>query len=159
MGERYGLRVIPSRELVAYYAEQVGRAFSGVDVLGGLVLIVILVGLADTLIAAVLERRRHLAAIRAVGVSARQVEHLVVVEGILVALTGLALALAGGILLGVLWAKATFPSLLGWALELHIPYARLAGGMAAALSVALAASLLPARMAGKLDPSVALRYD
>jgi putative ABC transport system permease protein len=159
LARKYDLSVISSRELVSHYADQVRQAFGGVDVLGGLILVVIVVGLGDTLIAAVLERRRYFAAVRAVGVSGRQLGSLIVSEGVLIAVAGFGLALCGGLALGVLWTKATFPSLLGWALELHIPYGRIAIGACMVFAVALLASLIPANRAARVDPSVALRYD
>jgi hypothetical protein len=36
------------------------------------------------------------------------------------------LALAAGLGLGAMWVRQTFPHLLGWALDIHVPYARIA---------------------------------
>src|SRR5207237_996815 len=92
-GPRPWSRAASSRELVDYYADQVRRAFRGVNVLAGLILIIILVALADTLAGDVLERTRELGMLRAIGIAARHVRRMVVVEALLLALLGLALAL------------------------------------------------------------------
>src|SRR5207237_54157 len=76
LGRRYGLRILSSRELVDYYADQVRRAFRGVNVLAGLILIIILVALADTLAGDVLERTRELGMLRAIGIAARHVRRI-----------------------------------------------------------------------------------
>src|SRR5205814_416247 len=64
----YDLRILSARELIGYYAAQVGRAFAPLHVLSATVLLVTLLGVADTLLAAVLGRTRELGAARAVGI-------------------------------------------------------------------------------------------
>ena len=159
LGRRYGLRILSSRELVDYYADQVRRAFRGVNVLAGLILIIILVALADTLAGDVLERTRELGMLRAIGIAARHVRRMVVVEALLLALLGLALALVGGLSLGIIWVRATFRYLLGWMLSTHVPVMQLVAGIAATLLVSLVAALLTGRRAAALEPVTALRYE
>lgn len=159
LGRTHGLRILSSGEMVKYWAAQVRRAFAGVYVLGGMVLLVVLVGMADTLAAGVVERTRHLGAIRAVGVDRWQLGRMVLAEAAVLALLGILLAVVAGLALGVLWVKATFPYLLGWVLELHIPFRQAVLGALLTLAVCLSAALLPARYAARLNPAVALRYE
>jgi putative ABC transport system permease protein len=158
-GRRYRLQVLSAGELLDYWAVQVRRAFAFLNILAILVLVVILLGMADTLAAGVADRMRELGVMRAVGVRRRNVRLIVVLEAITLGLIGIALGGAAGVALGALWVKGTFPQLLGWALEFHFPYAQ--GVLAAVLTlgVCVVAAALPARQAARLEPAAALRYE
>jgi len=158
-GSQYRLRILLWAEFVEYCAGQVHRAFSGVRVLAGLVLLVVLVGMADTLGAGVAERTRELGAIRSMGVQRRHLGRMVFIEGLAIGALGFMLAIAGGLALGTLWVKTTFPYLLGWVLQIHIPYAHAAIVALMTLAVCLGAAVIPARSAGRLEPATALRHE
>lgn len=156
---RYRLRFYAAGEMVAYWVEEVRRAFAGVRVFWGLVFVALLAGLADTLVAGLIQRIRELGMARAVGVRRWQLQRMVVVEGII--LGGLGLVLAGlmGISLGALWVNETFPYLLGWDLKLYLPYRHIVILVAMTVAVCLAAALGPARRVARLEPAAALRYE
>ncbi len=119
---------------------------------GGLGLVLASVGLYGVVAYSVSRRTREVGIRMAIGAGRGDVLRLVVREGmVLVAVglvLGLAAALAGGQLLGGLL----------YGIEPHDPLTFLA--VAAVLAaVALAANLLPARRATRVDPMVALRYE
>ena len=159
LGPGYGLRIVASRDLIDYFATQVRRAFAPLDVLAALLLFVLLIGLADTLAASVLERQRDLAIIRTIGARRSFLRRATAVEAMGLVLPGLLLAVAVGFSLGIMWVRQTFPSLLGWALETHVPYAQIGLVCGATLAVCWLAGLLPARQAAALEPAVALRSE
>jgi len=159
LGPDYDLRILSAGELIGYYAEQVGRAFAPLRVLAATVLLVTLLGVADTLLAAVLGRTRELGTARAVGIRRAPLVCMIFVEALLLGGLGLALAVASGVGLATLWVNETLPYLLGWVLELHLPYQEVP--VLAALTVAMAgvAAALPARRAARLEPGLALRQE
>ena len=159
LGRRYSLKVLSLGELIQWFVTQVRRAFGGIYVLAGIVLLVVLVGVADTLAAAVFERTRDLGVLRATGVQRTSIGRMVLMEGLFLGTLGLVLAGATGISLGALWVEATFPSLLGWTLEFHIPYGP--GALIGALSliVCAVAAMIPGWRAARLEPAVALQYE
>jgi putative ABC transport system permease protein len=159
LGMTYGLRIVSASDLIDYFAAQVRRAFAPLDVLAALLLFVLLLGLADTLAASVLERKRDLATIRTLGARRAVLRRAVVVEGIGLGIPGLFLALVAGLGLGTIWVRQTFPALLGWSLETHVPYAQIGIVCAATLGVCWLAGLLPARRAAALNPAEALRHE
>lgn len=159
LGVTYGLRIVPATELIEYFAVQVRRAFAPLDVLAALLLFVLLLGLADTLAANVLERSGELAVTRMLGARRAVVRRAVMVEGIALGLPGVLLAIVTGTLLGAVWVRQTFPLLLGWALETHVPYKQVAMVCGAALLVSWLAGLVPARRASRLAPAALLRAE
>ena len=159
LGERYQLNVRSLRAQIDWFAEQVRRAFGGLHILAGLVLIVVLVGVGDALVAGTLERTRELGIARAVGLRRRTLGGMVLLEAVALAVLGLVLAWALGMGLGFMWVKWTFPSLLGWTLSLHVPFKEAAAIGMGTVAVALAAAYVPAGRAVRLDAVVALRAE
>lgn len=159
LGRTYGLRILSSGGLLDFFREQVHRAFAPIDVLAILVLLVVLLGLADTLVASVADRTREFGMMRAVGIQRRYLRRIVVAEAAVHGGVGLLLAIVVGLGLGVLWVEQTFAYLLGWALELYVPFAGLAFVFLATAVVCYAAAIVPARRAAGLVPADALRYE
>ncbi len=107
----------------------------------------------STLSMGVAERSRTLAMLRAVGAVRGQIAGLVVIEGLLLALLGVAI----GVPLGWLWIKLLALKFN----QLFTAGAVLSGsgmilGVGGSLLTALAASLLPARLATRVDPLEAM---
>jgi putative ABC transport system permease protein len=159
LGPTYGLRILSPGELIEYYATQVRRAFAPLHVLAATVMLVTLLGMADTLVAGILERTRELGVLRALGVRRRYLARTVILEALLLGGSGFVLALTSGLALAVLWVKGTLPYLLGWVLELHVPYRQVPMLAAIIAAVALGAAVLPARRAARLLPEVAIRQE
>jgi putative ABC transport system permease protein len=159
IGTKHHVRILDVPELIAWFTEQARRAFASLHVLGALVLIVVLVGVGDSLAAGVLERTRDLGVVRALGARRRVLGHIVVAEAVMLALLGVALATVLGLGLGLMWVKATFPALIGWTLSLHLPSLEATIVIMGALAVCLMAAHVPARRAAHLDPVVALRTE
>src|SRR5262249_54563121 len=122
IGRRYHVRVLRIDELVAWFSEQVRRAFAGLNVLAALALVVVMVGVGDTLAAGTIERTRELGIVRAIGLRRRALGLVVAGEALIIGLLGVFLAIAFGLGLGLLWVVWTFPALLGWTLSLHLPW-------------------------------------
>jgi putative ABC transport system permease protein len=158
-GALYSLRVLSSGELMRYFSAQVQRAFAVIPILAGLVLLVVLVGMADTLAADVAERRQELGVGRAIGLKRRDLYTMVMIESVAICAVGLVLAAGCGFALAMFWVDATFTHLLGWSLELHVPVLQLLLASAVTLLVCILAALTPARDAARTAPALALRYE
>jgi len=159
IGAAYDLRILTAGELIGYYAEQVDRAFAPLGVLAATVLVVTLLGVAETLLTAVLGRTRELGTARAMGVRRASLVSMVFVEALCLGALGVGLAIVSGLGLASVWVNQTLPSLLGWIVDLHLPYREIP--VLAVLTVALAgaAAMLPAYRAAGLKPSLALREE
>jgi putative ABC transport system permease protein len=125
------------------------QGFMGVGLLAG----VAALGTLST--RAVVERRRQIGVLRALGFTARAVSVGLLVESAVVALLGAVLGV--GIGLFVAQNTVTFLGSVNPELRFSIPWDQLALVVLVSLGAALLMTLLPARQAGKLTPAEALR--
>jgi len=136
----------------------------------GIVLLVVLLGVASAQLAAVLERRREFAVLSALGMRGWRMVRLVVQEAIALGLAGGALGLALGLpaVLRIASRGLDFRSFMGQSYSFQgvvfepilfgdvglwiVPYA-----LAVSVGATVAASLYPAWFAARTDPASALR--
>lgn len=139
----------PSDVLTARAA--VAGAFNSLFLgLGVVVLIVGAVGVANTMIISVLERRSEIGLRRALGATRGQIRTQFLAESVLLAVLGGVV----GVLAGTV-ATAVYASSKGWAVV--IPTEAWAGGLTSALLIGALAGLIPAVQASRLPPTEALR--
>jgi putative ABC transport system permease protein len=118
--------------------------------LGAVALLVGGIGIANTMVISVLERRSEIGLRRALGATRAHVRAQFLVESLLLA----ALGGAAGVFLGSL-VTGGYAQARGW--ETVVPPEALLGGFAAALLIGAAAGLYPAARAARLSPTDALR--
>jgi putative ABC transport system permease protein len=138
----------PSDALAAKRATE--NTFSGLFLgLAGVAVLVGGIGVANTMIISVLERRREIGLRRALGASRRQIRGQFLTEAVV--LSGL-----GGVAGTALGALATvvYAGTQGWAVV--IPPASIAAGVGGALVVGVVAGVYPSVQASRLTPTEAL---
>jgi putative ABC transport system permease protein len=118
--------------------------------LGVVALIVGAVGVANTMIISVLERRSEIGLRRALGATKAQIRTQFLAESILLAVIGGVV----GVLAGAA-ATAVYAIAKNWAIV--IPAEAWSGGIAAAILIGAFAGLMPAVRASRMPPTVALR--
>jgi putative ABC transport system permease protein len=139
--------------------------FGGMTCVAGVALLVSSLGIANTMLMSVLERRREIGIMKAVGAANWQLQALFVIEGGVIGLTGglLGLLLAWSISFpGDAWVR----SMVHQDLKIHLngsifAFPRWIGVTVVLFTVGatIVAALYPARRAAKVDPVSALRYD
>lgn len=159
VGAQYRIMVRSRLELIEYFTGQARQAFSLLYLLEGMIFLLVLLGIGDTLSTSVLQRTRLLGMMRAVGISRRQMIRLILLEGLAIGLLGLGLAIVGGLVLGRIWLDVQFPAILGWHLDAYFPWRFAVGGAALALGLCLVGSLLPALRAAYVSIPEALRTE
>jgi putative ABC transport system permease protein len=132
-------------------------------IFGSLALAVASLGIVNTLVMAILERRREIGILKALGASDLDVKKLFFAEAGAMGLVGGALGVAMGWTIGRVINAATniylhrqnLPSETFWS----VPWWLVFGALGFSLIVSLISGLYPAARAAKLDPVKALRYE
>ena len=132
-------------------------------IFGSLALTVASIGIVNTLVMAILERRREIGIMKAIGASDQDVRGLFFAEagamGLLGGICGVALGWVIGRVINfgtnVYLSRQGFPPEQIWA----VPWWLVAFAMGIAFFVSLASGLYPASRAARLDPVQALRYE
>jgi ABC-type antimicrobial peptide transport system permease subunit len=144
--------------------QQVFRVlYAFLGIFGSLALIVSSIGIVNTLVMAILERRREIGIMKAIGASDGDVKKLFFAEagamGILGGIVGVALGWAIGQLINfgtnIYLKSQSFPPEHFWA----VPWWLVALAIGFSFLVSLFSGLYPAGRAARLDPVQALRYE
>jgi putative ABC transport system permease protein len=132
-------------------------------IFGSLALTVATLGIINTLVMAILERRREIGILKALGAADRDVKQLFFVEAGVMGLLGGILGVGIGWMIGkgVTWGTNIYLQRqnLPPAHVFSVPWWLVLGAIAFAIVVSLAAGLYPASRAARLDPIEALRYE
>jgi putative ABC transport system permease protein len=132
-------------------------------IFGSLALAVATLGIINTLVMAILERRREIGILKALGAADLDVKQLFFVEAGVMGLLGGIFGVAMGWLIGraVTWGTNLYlrRQNLPPAHVFSVPWWLVLGGIAFAVVVSLAAGLYPAARAARLNPVEALRYE
>jgi putative ABC transport system permease protein len=140
------------------YARQASQIVDQIRIftfgLGGIAAVVGGLGVLNTMIMAVLERRREIGVMKAIGATNSMILQQILTESSMISVIGGFI----GLLLGGL-ASAVLVVLTKGGIPATVTPLLAAGSMAFALLLGIVGGLYPAMQAAKLDPVVALRYE
>lgn len=132
-------------------------------IFGSLALAVASLGIINTLVMAILERRREIGILKALGAADRDIRRLFFAEAGVMGLVGGIMGVALGWLIGSSLTFGTNVYLRRQELPpidlSSIPWWMVAGAIGFSVAVSLAAGIYPASRAAKLNPVEALRYE
>lgn len=141
--------VISNTELRKEILDIFDRTFLLTYVLEAIAVVIAMLGIVNTLVTSVLERRREFATLRAIGGSAEQIRQLVLWEAAYLGVIGIALGLVGGGLLSLLLIKVINKQSFGWTIQMILPVGALVQAVALAVVATLVAGYFPARWAAR----------
>jgi putative ABC transport system permease protein len=156
LGGRFAIEVTTNRELRAQVLRIFDRTFAVTHALEGIAVTIAILGIANALVASAVERRRSFALLRALGASRRQVATAVLLEAALAGVVAVVAAVLAGAAFAALLIGVINPQSFGWTVVLDVPLARLAAATSLVLVAALAAGVVPGRIAASVDPAGAL---
>ncbi len=124
-----------------------------------LALLVAFLGIVTALLISVAERTREIGILKALGALRAQLGRSIVVEALLLALTGLILALPAGNLFALFMEGTIAEFFTGWRMPHHYPWDILAQLFIALPLISAFAAWVPARQAGRLKITEAIEYE
>ncbi len=147
--QRYGIGQLQNRdEFIAGRAGIVNRSLTFVYGLLAFSVVIAVFGIVLTLLLAVYERRREIGLLRAVGMTRRQVRATVRWESVITSVYGAAVGVVMGLVLGYVIIVALRDQGLT---TYSVPVGRIVTILAVAFVVGVAAAVIPARRATRLD--------
>lgn len=151
--------IISNSELKQEILEIFDRTFTVTYALEAIAVVIALLGIINTLLTAVLERRRELATLRSIGTSQRQVRALILLESFYLGLLGGALGVVGGVLLSILLIEVINKQSFGWTIQFKFPISLLVEAVGLSATAALMAGYVPAWWASRQPVAEGLRYE
>ncbi|MEU8957833.1 FtsX-like permease family protein [Streptomyces sp. NPDC048518] len=122
----------------------------------GLAIVIAVLGVVNTLALSVVERTREIGLLRAIGLGRRQLRRMIRLESVVIAVFGALLGLA----LGLVWGVAVQQILaLQGMKELAFPWTTIVAVVIGSVVVGLAAALLPALRASRMNVLAAIAHE
>jgi putative ABC transport system permease protein len=158
-GQETPLGVLGMREFRHEVEDALARTFALAYPLVAIALAIALLGLVNALSASVLDRRREIGVLRAVGATRRQIVRLIVLESGTIGLVAGVLAVVVGLTLADYMIEVVFRELFGLTVVYRAAVATALGALVAAAALAAAAGWIPGRQAARLPLREALGAD
>lgn len=152
----YALSVTTNRELRREVLAIFDKTFAVTRALEAIAVAVAVAGIANALVASVVERRRSFGLLRAVGASRRQIREAVFLEALLTAFTAALAAVPAAAAFAALLLAVINPQSFGWSVVPAVPAMPLVGAVALVLAASAAAGIFPGGLAASVDPAAAL---
>ena len=148
--------VLAGKKYIDDMLTMLNAVFAGMFFLLAFLALPSLIAMMNTLAINVIERRREIGMVRAVGATRRQIRRMITAEALLLASVGTAFGILSGMYLGYVIVK-------GIGVMFPIPYSFPLAGILAAAAIGLGfgalAAVIPARQAAHLQVVEALRYE
>lgn len=159
LGGRYPALISTRAEFTREITAAVDEFFALVRITLFLALLIACLGIASSLLISVAERTGEIGILKALGALPGQIGRSVVMEGVLLSLVGLALAVPFGDLMALFMEKVVAVNYSGWVMPHYYPWGLLAATSAALPAVAALSAWLPARQAAKVEAAEAISYE
>lgn len=158
-GGRLPPLLISNAELRKEVLDIFDRTFLVTYVLEAIAVIIAMLGIVNTLVTSVLERRREFSLLQAIGAEEKQIKQLVLWEAAYLGVVGIGLGLIGGGALAVLLIRVINKQSFGWTIQMIIPWAGIAQAVFLAALATLVAGYVPSRWAAKQSVVDGLREE
>ncbi|WP_020106273.1 ABC transporter permease [Nocardia sp. 348MFTsu5.1] len=147
------VKVQTPSEFKGQQSSQIDQMLSVLYAMLGLALVIAVLGIVNTLALSVIERKREIGMLRAIGMARAQVRRTIYIESLLIAIFGAVL----GVVLGVAFGWALVRTLRYWGLgDPVLPTGLIIITLIGAALVGVAAALWPASRAAKTKPLEAI---
>lgn len=139
-----------NEELRGFALNAFNRTFQVTWVMELIAILIAVLGVANTLLSQILDRRDEILTLRTLGISKGRVAKVVIIESGLVGLTGVLLGIGAGLALSWILAKIIMLESFGWTIQFRIPWLLVLELAGVVLASTFLAGILPAREAGRM---------
>ena len=157
LGADYKLVIRSNPELKKNVLEIFDKTFAitySLEIIAGSVA---LLGLFNTLISLILERKREIGILRFIGCFRTQVKRMILIEAGILGLIGSVMGVAAGGVVSYILIFVINKQSFGWTIQIHYPYIFIMFSLVLFWIVSLIAGLYPAKLAARLNPKEAVR--
>jgi putative ABC transport system permease protein len=155
----YRLFVVSHRELRNEVLKVFDQTFAITYALEFIAIIVAILGIINSLNALIIERRRDIGIVRAVGALRRQVEKTTLIEAGMIGFFSHIFGLLCGFLLSILLIYVINKQSFGWTIQFSIPLRSLIESWLIVMFTSIGAGFIPARRAAKMNMVESLRME
>jgi len=158
-GETHNMTVITNRTLKENILEIFDQTFAITSALELIAILVAILGITNALLASMLERKREIGVLRAVGATGSQVMRVILYEAGLMGIISHLLSLITGLFLSFILIYVINKQSFGWTIQFFFPLFLIPKSLLIVLVTSMLAGYFPARRAVKLQVVDALQYE
>ena len=122
-------------------------------------ILVAVLGLFNTLVSLILERKREIGILRFLGAFKGQVKRMILIETGILGLIGSAMGFTAGVIVSYILIFVINKQSFGWTIQVHFPYLFILMMIVMFWGISLLSGLYPAKLAEKLNPKEAVRVE
>ncbi len=159
LGKEYQLIIRSNSELKKDVLEIFDKTFAITYALEIIAIGVAVLGLFNTLISLILERKREVGILRFLGAFREQIRRVVLIEAGILGLIGSVMGLIAGVIVSTILIFVINKQSFGWTIQMHFPFWFIFLTTSMFWVVSTSAGLYPARLASRLNPREAVRVE
>ena len=148
----YSLEIMNNQELRNKIFDIFHKTFAITYAIEFISILVSLIGVINTLLALVFERKREISIVRYLGGSWKQIQQSLMLSSGIIGITGIVMGTLLGPLMSIILIRVVNKISFGWEIHFKIPVVSLAFVVLILFITTLLAGLLPAKVAQKIDP-------
>jgi putative ABC transport system permease protein len=155
----YTLEVMNNHELRMKIMGIFNKTFAITYAIELISILVSLIGVVNTLLALVFERKREISIMRYIGASWKQIRQMFVLSAGFIGIAGIFLGSLMGPMMSMVFIYVVNKISFGWYIQFHVPYLYLSVVLLLLFLTTLAAGLLPSKVAQKIDPKRFISFE
>lgn len=155
----YSLEIMNNKELRDKIMIIFNRSFAITYAIEIISIFISIIGLVNTLIALVFERKREISIMRYLGSTWEQIEKNFILTSGIISVLGLVLGTFTGFLISLIFINVVNKISFGWEIHLHIPYIYILIVIGILFFSSLLAGYFPSKVARKIDPKSFVTFE
>ncbi len=159
IGKDFSILIRSNSELKKEVLEIFDRTFAITYSLEIIAILVAMLGLFNTLVSMILERKREIGILRFLGAFKQQIKKMVYVEAWILGMIGSAVGLLAGVLVSYILIFVINKQSFGWTIQVYFPYGFILFATVGFWFIATLAGIYPARLGAKVNPMESVRVE